>query len=181
MLKVTPQHLRPGSAYAGNFGARYGDSLSLSAGHRTAENIARKNGFTVVDGWPMPLLGVDCYVMRISPGISIEAAVAQVSRDPRVAWSEPMQVYQAQGGMGASSTDPLPPDRTRGGQLAACRFAQGRDRSRSNRRDHRQQDRRSSPRPHWSLHRRRELPDDGCGPAGAARHRGCGDHRSDRG
>ena len=109
MLKVTPQHLHPGSAYAGNLGGRYGDSSSVSAGHRTADNIARKNSFTIVDSWPMPLLGVDCYVMRISPGISIEAAVAQVSRDPRVAWSEPMQVYQAQGGKGGIASDPLLP------------------------------------------------------------------------
>jgi subtilisin family serine protease len=55
----------------------------------------------------MPLLGVDCYVMRLSPEMSIESAVAQVSRDSRVAWSEPMQVYQAQGGKSGNASDPL--------------------------------------------------------------------------
>jgi hypothetical protein len=110
MVKVTPQHLHPGSAYSGSAsGARYGDSASLSGGRRVADSIARKNGFAVIDGWPMPLLGVDCYVMRLSPGISIDDAVQRVSRDPRVAWSEPMQVYQAQGGSGASTADPLLP------------------------------------------------------------------------
>src|SRR5689334_18323301 len=70
MLKVAPQHLRPGSAYAGNgFSGRYGDTASLAARRKTADDIARKNGFTVVDGWPMPLLGVDCYVMRLADGV----------------------------------------------------------------------------------------------------------------
>ena len=110
MLKVAPEHLHVGTAYgAGASGARYGDSVALAGRRRMAETIARKNGFTLVDGWPMPLLGVDCYVMRLSPGVSIDAAVAQVSRDPRVAWSEPMQVYEAQGSTGPRASDPLLP------------------------------------------------------------------------
>ena len=103
MLKMPPQHFRPGAAYGG----RYGDTAALAARRRTAESVAQKNGFTVVDGWPMPLLGVDCYVMRLPGGVSIAAAVERASRDPRVAWSEPMQVYQAQGGGGARAPDPL--------------------------------------------------------------------------
>jgi hypothetical protein len=103
MLKVPPQHFRPGSAYAGG----YGDTASQAMRRRMAQSIARRNGFTLVDGWPMPLLGVDCYVMRVADGQSIEDAVERVSRDPNVAWSEPMQLYQA---MGASSPDdPLYP------------------------------------------------------------------------
>lgn len=104
MLKAPPQHFRPGSAYGGT----YGDSASLVMRKRTAQSIAKKNGFTLVDGWPMPLLGVDCYVMRIADGESIEAAIERVSRDPRVAWSEPMQLYQAMGS-GVASADPLYP------------------------------------------------------------------------
>jgi subtilisin family serine protease len=103
MLKVPPQHFRPGAAYGG----RYGDPASLATRRRTAESVAQKNGLTVVDGWPMPLLGVDCYVMRLPDGVSINEAVQRASRDPRVAWSEPMQLYQAQGGGGARSPDPL--------------------------------------------------------------------------
>lgn len=108
MLKAAPEHLRQGSYAAGGFSGGYGDPQSLAARRRVATSIAQKNGFALVDGWPMPLLGVDCYVMRISPGTSIEAAVAQVSRDRRVAWSEPMQLYQAQGSSGAAG-DPLLP------------------------------------------------------------------------
>ena len=105
MLKVPPQHFRPGAAYGG----RYGDAAQLATRRRTAESVAEKNGLTVVDGWPMPLLGVDCYVMKLPDGISIDEAVQKASRDPRVAWSEPMQLYQAQGGGGARAPDPLFP------------------------------------------------------------------------
>ena len=102
MLKVGPQHFRPNNSYGGT----YGDTASLVMRNRTAQSVARKNGFTIVDGWPMPLLGVDCYVMHVADGESLEAAIARVSRDPRVAWSEPMQLYQARG---SRSTDPLYP------------------------------------------------------------------------
>lgn len=105
MLKAPPQHFRLGAGYGG----RYGDAASLAARRRSAEGIARKNGFTVVDGWPMPLLGVDCYVMHIADGVSVEEAVRRVSRDPRVAWSEPMQLYQMQGGARSQRADPLYP------------------------------------------------------------------------
>jgi hypothetical protein len=101
MLKAPPQHFRPGSSYGGS----YGDTASLAMRNRTARGIARKNGFTLVDGWPMPLLGVDCYVMRVADGESIAAAIERVSRDPNVAWSEPMQLYQGMGGV--ASSDPL--------------------------------------------------------------------------
>lgn len=110
MLKVPPEHLHVGSAYAGTAaGGSYSDSSAWAARRRIAENIARKNGFTLVDGWPMPLLGVDCYVMRLSTGLSVEAAIAEVSRDPRVAWSEPMQLYEARGSTGQRGADPLFP------------------------------------------------------------------------
>ena len=110
MLKVAPEHFHVGEAYGtGGAAGSYGNSKLWSAQRRTAESIARKNGFTVVDGWPMPLLGVDCYVMSLSSEVSVEAAVAQVSRDARVEWSEPVQLYEAQGASGQRSADPLLP------------------------------------------------------------------------
>jgi subtilisin family serine protease len=104
MLKVAPQHFRPEASYGG----RYGDAASLAERRRAAERIARDNGLTVMDGWPMPLLGVDCYVMQVPDGLSIEEGIARVSRSSRVAWSEPVQLYQAQGAPPRGS-DPLFP------------------------------------------------------------------------
>ncbi|HEY7958621.1 MAG TPA: S8 family serine peptidase [Sphingomicrobium sp.] len=103
MLKIAPQHFHVGGGYSG----RYGDAAAMAERRRSAENVAKKAGFTLVDGWPMPLLGVDCYVMGISPGVSIEAAVERASHDSRVAWSEPMQLYQAEGRSSSRAADPL--------------------------------------------------------------------------
>jgi hypothetical protein len=107
MLKAAPEHFRVGAAYAAT--THYGGTGLIEARRRSAEAVARKNGFALVDGWPMPLLGVDCYVMRLPAGVPIDAAVERVSREPGVAWSEPMQLYQAQGEKSARGSDPLLP------------------------------------------------------------------------
>jgi len=104
MLKMAPPHYRPGAAYGGS----YGDSAAMAARRRLAATIARRNRLKLVDGWPMPLVGVDCYVMRVPDGMAMDAAIAQVSKDSAVAWSQPLQTYQARGSpAGAPPNDPL--------------------------------------------------------------------------
>src|SRR6185312_7795387 len=107
MLKAAPQHFRIGASYIA--ATPYGDTVLIEARRRLAEAVARKNGFIVVDGWPMPLLGVDCYVMRVPAGVPIDAAVERLSREPGIAWSEPMQLYLAQAAKTARTPDPLLP------------------------------------------------------------------------
>jgi subtilisin family serine protease len=102
MLRLSPSHVRPNSSYGGD----YGDSMSRAARRRTALRIAHREGLELVDGWPMPLVGVDCFVMRVPATISVETAIARVSKDRAVMWSQPMQVYQTRGGM-VRSGDPL--------------------------------------------------------------------------
>lgn len=93
MLKMGPPHFRPGSSYGGS----YGDATAMAARRRVAMGIARRNGLTLVDGWPMPLLGVDCYVMGVPDGMKLDDAIASVQKEPGVAWSQPLQVYEARG------------------------------------------------------------------------------------
>lgn len=104
MLRMRPPHFRPGSGYGGG----YGDGEDRSARWRTARRLAAERGASIVDEWPMPLLGVDCYVMAVPPSQSLDAVVAQVSRNPAVSWAEPMHLYR---GKGAEPTyqDPLYP------------------------------------------------------------------------
>jgi subtilisin family serine protease len=104
MLKMGPPHFRPNSSYGGS----YGDVTAMATRRRIAIGIAKRSGLTLVDGWPMPLLGVDCYVMQVPAGMSVDDAIAQVSKNPRVAWSQPLQTYQARGSPASSSlNDPL--------------------------------------------------------------------------
>jgi subtilisin family serine protease len=59
----------------------------------------------LVSDWPLPLVGVDCYVMNVPAGQSPDAVAAALSHDPGVAWSEPMRLYHGQGA--AAPNDPL--------------------------------------------------------------------------
>ena len=101
MVQHPLDHFRPNGAYGGG----YGDTLG-SARERLARAIARDHGLTFVDGWPMPMIGVDCFIMAVPDNRSTSAAVDELSRDAKVAWAEPVQLYQAQGG-NASHNDPL--------------------------------------------------------------------------
>ena len=102
LLRLAPEHYRPGGDYGGSYGA----SPASGARDRLARHIAKAHGLTLVTDWPMPLLGLDCYIMAVPGGQSTEAAAAEVSRDAGVAWSEPMHLYHAQGGPAAGG-DPL--------------------------------------------------------------------------
>jgi Subtilase family len=102
MFRLSPPHFRGGSSYGGS----YGDGIDQGARQRLARRIARDNRLTIVTHWPMPLLGVDCFVMRLASGESSLVTSARLSRDPSVAWSEPMHDYEARGSA-AGHNDPL--------------------------------------------------------------------------
>ena len=102
MVRQPADHYQPIGAYGGD----YGSDLTQSARERLARAIARNHGLTFVDGWPMPMIGVDCFIMAVPDGRSTAAAADELSRDSKVAWAEPVQLYQAQGGT-APPNDPL--------------------------------------------------------------------------
>jgi hypothetical protein len=108
LVRLPVEHYRPGATY----GSGYNDDVARSAQRRMAGRIAKAHGLTLVDDWPMPLLGLDCFVMSAPANETAEEAVASLSRDAGVAWSEPMHVYHAEGQAQAQPTaaghnDPL--------------------------------------------------------------------------
>lgn len=102
MVRHPPDHYRPNGAYGGG----YDDELARSARERLARRIARSHGLTLVDDWPMPLMGLDCFVMAVPTGLTTGEAAEQVSHDRAVFWAQPVETYQAQGEP-ASHNDPL--------------------------------------------------------------------------
>jgi subtilisin family serine protease len=102
MLNVAPAHYQPNSSYSG----AYGDAAMQAARKRTARRIAERYGLELREGWPMPLLGVDCYVMIVPPGTAIDEAIAAVAKEPGVAWAQRMTSYAISGKVGAAD-DPL--------------------------------------------------------------------------
>ena len=102
MVQHPPDHYRPNGAYGGG----YGDGIARSARERLARRIARAHGLTLVDAWPMPMIGLDCFVMVVPSGRSTATVVQEVSRDADVQWAQPVALYQAQGGS-LPHNDPL--------------------------------------------------------------------------
>ena len=93
MLRLTAEHFRAG----GDYGGTYGDAMGEKARLRLAREIARQHKLTVLESWPMQLVGVDCIIMAVNDARPLDAVVAELSRLPGVAWSQPLNEYHMQG------------------------------------------------------------------------------------
>ena len=99
LLRLPAEHFRPGGDYAD----AYGDGAGMAARRRIAQRIANDHGLKVVTSWPIPLIGVDCFVMSVPDGQTPEQVALSLAHDPGVAGAEPMHVYRAQ-----ASAEPIP-------------------------------------------------------------------------
>jgi subtilisin family serine protease len=91
MLHMPSPHFRPGSNYSG----RYVDDPGHSARLRVAKDIAQAHNLTLVSDWPMPALGVDCYVMEAATVDALSHSLDMLSHDLRVEWVQPMSTYHS--------------------------------------------------------------------------------------
>ena len=107
MLRLAPEHYRPSSDYGG--GGGYGDPTAAAARRRLAARIARDQGLTLVDDWPMPLIGLDCVIMIVPAGRSVAATAHALSHVEGVAWSQPLHEYETQGAPAPAFNDRLFP------------------------------------------------------------------------
>ena len=93
LIRLPAPHFRADGSYAPG----YADAAGSVARRRLATAMARSNGLKLVDDWPLPVLGVDCYVMDLPASASAEEVAAQLARDPRVAWAQPVHEFRALG------------------------------------------------------------------------------------
>ncbi|MBP1203051.1 subtilisin family serine protease [Duganella sp. 1411] len=111
MLRLPATHYRPDATYGG----RYIDDSGSAGRRRRAEALAQQHGLTVVEGWAMSLLGIDCYVMRYQDNADAARIIEQLSRDPQVEWAQPVARFEGMGGQapaaaaGAGAADALYP------------------------------------------------------------------------
>lgn len=91
MLRVPPPHLRPDADYAGN----YRSAPGREARRRIARTIAQAHGLQLIDDWPMPALGLDCFVMEAGSRSAREQVVRQLASDPRIESAQPMGLFHA--------------------------------------------------------------------------------------
>lgn len=101
MLQLPKAHYRPDGSYAGT----YGEGVGRQSRQQVAEALARAHGLEMKSEWAMPMAGVDCFVMRLPEGDSRSTTdvAHEVSGDRRVAWAQPVSLYQGQ----ASQQEPL--------------------------------------------------------------------------
>jgi subtilisin family serine protease len=102
MLNLPAPHFRADAAYAGGYGST-GDGAH-AARRRVAADLAHAHGLTLMGDWPMPLLGVDCYVLRLPPKADPVRVAAELAKDARVEWAQPVASFHTLG-----QGDPLYP------------------------------------------------------------------------
>jgi len=103
MLKLGPEHYRADSEY----GSGYGDAMAEKMRLRMARRIARDHHLTLLENWPMQLVGVDCVIMAVNDDRSLEAVAQELSAVPGVAWSQPLNEFQMQSAQPTSYNDRL--------------------------------------------------------------------------
>jgi subtilisin family serine protease len=98
MLRTAPPHMRAADDYVGNYTA----TPDETARRRIAQRLARDYRLQLVNSWPMPALGLDCFVMQLAPGSSARQVAQALSQDARVESAEPMQLFHV-----LAKVDPL--------------------------------------------------------------------------
>ena len=91
LLNMPAPHFRPDSFYSGG----YSDSAGRSARRRTAAALARSYGLQMATDWPMPALGLDCYVMDVPANLRPVEVAQQLSLEPAVAWAQTMNLFRS--------------------------------------------------------------------------------------
>ncbi|WP_311196672.1 S8 family peptidase [Rugamonas fusca] len=122
MLRLPPPHYRPDAGYGG----RYLDDGGRGARHRIAEELARLHGLKLVSDWPMPTLGVDCYLLEAPAGGDPARLAERLSHDPRVEWAQPVAIYSGMDGA-APTLYPMQPSARYWHVAVLHRAATGRD------------------------------------------------------
>jgi hypothetical protein len=93
MLRIPPSHFRPEENYTGGYAAHIG----RDSRQHIAEKLAGEHGLKLVAEWPMPTLGVDCFVMEVPPGDSPAHVAEQLSADPHIDSVQPMHLFHTLG------------------------------------------------------------------------------------
>lgn len=94
MLKESPlRHYRPG------FGlfSEYGSTPAASRDMELARQLAQTYGFVLISDWPMPSLGVRCFLGEIRSDADPDNVVAHIASDARVESAQPVRQFHAMG------------------------------------------------------------------------------------
>lgn len=85
-------HYRPEAGAVGGYGARAGGAQA-----RKAQALAKEYGLSVVTDWPMPALGVRCFVAELAAGRTPADVLDRLAADPRVESAQALQTFRVLG------------------------------------------------------------------------------------
>jgi hypothetical protein len=100
MLRLPARHFRPDATYGGS----YLNDGGQAARRRVAVSLTETYGLKLVEGWPMPVIGIDCFLLEAGAGVALDALLETIGRDPRVAWAQAVNEFDSLDG-----GDPLLP------------------------------------------------------------------------
>jgi subtilisin family serine protease len=93
LLNLPAAHFRAD----GNYASGYADASGRAARRRVASALAEKHGLALLNEWPMPVVGLDCYVMAVPDARGAEAVAGALSEDSRVEWAQAMNTFRPLG------------------------------------------------------------------------------------
>ena len=92
MLKASAlRHYRPGSIVL----PAYGSGSAPTGQLKTARDLAREYDFRLLSDWPMPAIGVRCFLAEVGPGQAALEVATRLAADPRVESAQPVQEFHA--------------------------------------------------------------------------------------
>lgn len=100
MLRVPPTHYRPDKAYGGG----YLNPPGAQSRRQAVRQLARQHGLRMVEDWPMPALGLDCFVLEAPSADARARVLPRLLADPRVESAQPVQRFRA---LSSNLGDPL--------------------------------------------------------------------------
>lgn len=89
LLRQAPRRQQLGGGPA----TAYGSSASRATRDRLARALARRHGLEFDRNWPMPLLGLDCFIMTVPVGQDVDAVIARLETEPVIEWAQRMQEF----------------------------------------------------------------------------------------
>jgi len=93
LLRLPAAHFRAD----GNYASGYADASGRAARRRVAEALARAHGLVLATAWPMPVVGLDCYVMNLPASRRADEVADQLGKEPQVEWAQPMNEFRTLG------------------------------------------------------------------------------------
>lgn len=90
MLRAPLPHYRPDLGQAGS----YQHAPGRQARRRTARRLAQAHGLHLRADWPMPALGLDCFVLQAPDRATAERALRALAKDPQVESVQAMQRFR---------------------------------------------------------------------------------------